>query len=693
MTADTDVLPVVGPDIMRLDAAGAELVVRPESALARVSNSPATARALAAARSLVATAGPVLGPAAQRVLNWTVAAPATWVAPRLTRFATGQLMIGRVRTDATFWRPSNKVLRDVPGRAEGWSHLPGYQRAAVRFAVGVLLWTLAASLWPTQTLVVARGVAAVAGVWAAWGAARWLRTRSHRKRYLWPLHHALRNAVGSPASRPEEWLTVPPDFQTRADAEVRVDLPAAFGADDGAQNHVKTVVRNKLGLDSDCIVSFHLAGDRPYGLFRNPVRPPRRVGFADIIELINKAADTAPIIGLAAGDRPISIDLESESPHVLVSAGSGAGKSVLLRTILSQGLAKGGYGIILDIKKVSHMWANNIPNCEYHRTAEAIHDRLISLKAEIDRRNEIVVEFADIDGNTDHIDVGPRIYLLAEEMNATIGRLNAYWRSIKEKGDPNISPAVEALQDLLFMGRQIKIHVIAVAQMASARSMGGGEARENYATRCLARYTMNAWKMLVPEVWPMPKKSKITGRWQIVTAGIATATQVAYFTAREARDLSQAGISGTFTAGRSVGAVPTSQVSSESAYLGQQPGTVPAVSDEADAGNGVWNIPEDAPAQVLVGLRDAIQNAIVDGWTIENLRKARTRYYDFPAHVTQRGQELLYDADELGRWSRNRRTQAGPGDIEDDSTATDIPLPPPLIIDQAVDQSEAGHNS
>lgn len=70
------------------------------------------------------------------------------------------------------------------------------------------------------------------------------------------------------------------------------------------------------------------------------------------------------------------------------------------------------------------------------------------------------------------------VWVMAEEMNVTINRLNKYWRSIKEKGDPNTSPAVDALLDLLFMGRQIKVHVVSVAQMASARTLGVGGAGE-----------------------------------------------------------------------------------------------------------------------------------------------------------------------------------------------------------------------
>ncbi|MDN5915123.1 MAG: ATP-binding protein [Pseudonocardia sp.] len=517
---------------------------------------------------------------------------------------------------------------------------------------------------PAVVTGVAWVLAGLIGVWGSWGLWRRVQTHEHHTRYLRPLHDALRTSVGQTATRPEQWLHIPRDFQENPGVEMRIDLPSAYDASDGTANHIKTVVRNKLGLASDTTFHFHTAGNRPYVTCQEPVRPPTKVTYADIMARISQAKETAPIIGLAAGLRAITVDLENDSPHVLVSAGSGAGKSVLLRTILSQALAKGGYGIILDIKRVSHMWAANLPNCEYHRSAEAIHERLLGLQVEVNRRNDLAERYADIDGNTDHVDVGPRIWLLAEEMNATINRLNKYWREIKEKGDPNTSPAVEALLDLLFMGRQIKIHVVSVAQMASARTMGGPEARENYATRCLSRYTMNAWRMLCPEVWPMPKKPKQIGRWQIVTAGVATETQIAFFTPREARELALRGRPGTVRDELRAPVESLSDVSHDHDDLGQGVRTVPGTAaDPAEPGPVPADAPDDAEiveASRLIGLRQAVSEDLVNGMTLESLRKTAQRDVHFPESRGKNGAEKLYDAAELGVWARNRRLAKDP---------------------------------
>lgn len=660
-------------EIVSLRGSGTELVIRPESALARLSATPTAVRSLAAARTVSAAALDGARRTGRVAYIATVSAPAPFVGRALGRFISGQPIVGESRTDATFWRTARRQPMEIAGETNKWSYLAGWQRSSAR--IGALLVAVGVGLLLRPDLMVAVGIGlgVLALVWGTYGVTRSAETRGHRARYLWPLHEALRGPVRQTATRPEQWLHIPPDFKRNPGSDLRIDLPPAYDGSDGVQNHVKTVVRNKLGLEGDTVFSFHTEGNKPHVTFREPVRPPAKVTYDDILPLMRKAKETAPIIGLSAGQKPVTVDLEADSPHVLVSAGSGAGKSVLLRAILSQGLAKGGYGIIFDVKKVSHMWASSLRNCEYHRTAEAIHDRLLSLRNEVDRRNDLVERFADIDGNTDHVDVGPRIWVMAEEMNATINRLNKYWREIKEKGEPNTSPAVEALLDLLFMGRQIKIHVVSVAQMASARTMGGPEARENYATRCLSRYTMNAWKMLCPEVWPMPRKPKQLGRWQIVTAGAATETQVAFFTPRQARDLAQLGVPTSFRDDFDHAGVSGSQPSHDRDDLGQGPETVPETVPEAE-------IVEAGPADsqesgavsdriVLVGLREAVEHDLVDGMTLVNLRKATQRDVHFPASKGKRGSERLYPADELSKWARNRRMSGS--DEADQSESVD----------------------
>ncbi|MFF9147531.1 hypothetical protein ACF1BN_22020 [Streptomyces sp. NPDC014861] len=58
--------------------------------------------------------------------------------------------------------------------------------------------------------------------------------------------------------------------------------------------------------------------------------------------------------------------------------------------------------------------------------------------------------------------------------------------------------------------------------------------RENFSPRILVRYTMNAWKMLVPKVAPAPKPTRHPGRVQVVLGGTARETRVLNLSEAEA---------------------------------------------------------------------------------------------------------------------------------------------------------------
>lgn len=355
-------------------------------------------------------------------------------------------------------------------------------------------------------------------------------------------------------------------------------------------------------------------------LVRRAPEPPDKVLYPSVEEIIKSASDSAPFLGYGPGNKYVAVKLDSESPHILISASPGAGKSVLLRLLAAQGLAKEGEVVICDIKRVSHSWAKGLPRVTYARSIDEIHDVLVALDAESERRYLII----DRDG--EDADVGPRLFILLEEMNATIRRLERYWQKIKGPNDPKLSPAVEAIGNLLFMGRAAKEHVIAVAQMATARALGGPEARENFATRILARYSLNAWRMLVPEIWPAPKASRHSGRVQVAIAGEATETQIVFLTEQEARELALTG--GT-----------------ESEVAPRQ--TKP-VSEET--------------ATPIVDLK-TLGEAVKAGWLpmkYEALKRARSRDIEFPKGVTGIDKVNRYSQDELVRWFDNReRGQRG----------------------------------
>lgn len=277
--------------------------------------------------------------------------------------------------------------------------------------------------------------------------------------------------------------------------------------------------------------------DFQHGPYSEMSTPSQSLGFPDLLTfrdafgLIEHAPESAPIMGVDGTGAPIAVDLDSDSPNVMVSAGPGGGKSVLLRTIASQMMANGAFATFLDVKRHSHRWAKNLPNAGYAATLPEIGNALVELGREVHRRNEIVEHWP---GTVESAPVGPRLVVVFEEMNATMSQLKALTKRI-----PNGSyDAFDALRDIAFMGRAAKVHIIAVGQFMDARTMGS-DIRECFNTRILIRYTKQTWTMLaydcgLPQAAPSAK-----GRGMVCRGGKARETQFLFMTEEEAAALAR----------------------------------------------------------------------------------------------------------------------------------------------------------
>jgi hypothetical protein len=485
------------------------------------------------------------------------------------------------------------VFRYVSGRPldgrEGYPYLtsgagrwPGYRRQLLRVAVPAA--ATYAVLDPHQAL----GVAATAGAVAAWRGRKRMSRRRFARAYVAPTLTAIRTPLGLEAGvtlhvdpglgnltprlakplRPAErdvrlwygqhvepavrWLPDriqlgmwavqrrtkpltdrldyfrrPKEQQTGPRIELVVQTPYLTSEQRAL---ISSIVNSKIPV-SDLVESWDQVGAQVTATWTVRKRPPAAVGYDQILKHLPRLKEWEFYIGQATGDRPVILSLKDDSPHVAISAGTGAGKSVLAQLIAAQVLRRGGRVIILD-RKGSHRWAIGMPGVDYCTKPAQMHEALIRAAAVANERNDMALHEAD------DWDPGPRTLVICEELNATMGMLANYWAEVRGKGDPKKSPAINALAELLFMGRSAKHNVVAIAQMLTARAIGGPEARENFGIRCLARYTTNAWKMLVPEAG-MPRSSRTLGRWQIVIGGQATEVQVAFLTTPQARALAK----------------------------------------------------------------------------------------------------------------------------------------------------------
>jgi hypothetical protein len=160
-------------------------------------------------------------------------------------------------------------------------------------------------------------------------------------------------------------------------------------------------------------------------------------------------------------------------------------------------------------------------------------------ESELTRRKQVALASADIRGNVT-ADIGPRILIVAEELNVTQKILKSYWRKIGGKGP---SPAAEALDEVMFTGRQLRVHALQIGQRLSAKATSGSgsaDSRENLGAIVFSNPSASTWKMLC-DGHAQPPASDHKGRYQVVTRKQVREMQGALWDEEDARAFATAG--------------------------------------------------------------------------------------------------------------------------------------------------------
>jgi hypothetical protein len=559
------------------------------------------------------------------------------------RWLSGHPWHGRPLTDAGWVRPGTKALTPS-GHATRWHHLPRWKRAAWRSG-GTLTalaagWSLLVNPQVTATAIIC--ICFVFSVAAAVLATRSLLGRRRRRTWLLPLHLAAHELAGIPrAALASSWISVELD-EGKAVTGARLALPPGWPAEGTDKARLVAIASAKLGIEAP-EATWRLAGPQPQLVLSQSEPPPARVTLESVRAAIDAARPDDLVWGTGKQAAVVKTSLSGDSPHLGLSMGSGAGKSVTARGLLAQRLYRGDIGLILDYKMISHQWARDLPNVMIARRPHEIHRALIWLGGEVERRNEVALAGADIDGNV-HSVVGPRLIVVCEELNATVARLRAHWRDVRagDRDLPQRSPALEALDSVSFMGRQVLVNIFYIGQRLSVKASGGdGDARENIGVLAFSRYSASNWKMLAGD-YPMPPKSLTPGRLQVVTDRVRE-TQGVFMSAREARALALAGTVTPLPAG--------------------MPGAVsgtPRVSIDASPEQGLSQS-YTTPLPVRGGpviLSEAVADGLVS-LKLGALRKASQRP-GFPPHTGMRGLAKEYDALALADWDEARKAAPWP---------------------------------
>lgn len=480
----------------------------------------------------------------------------------------------------------------------------------------------------------------------------WHEMREPAREYIYPSVQVACKILGVPYRKRDalRMLDLPPGWGKGDESdELEQVMPRLYlppvPLDAGTKKRIVTNVGARLGIP-DPEGDWQEIGGRAHVTFRALALPAKQIPAGVVRAAIEAAPVHAPVVGFGQRNAPAAVDYLDESPHILVSGGSGTGKSTLLRALLSQRMSHGNGLIVLDYKRMSHPWADDMPSDRalyFYKIAD-IHDALVRINEELTAR---------MHGPKDMIGKYRPVDICVEELNSLTDMLRAYWQELRAeikranrealKDDPDAdvtepplrSPALQALALVTNLGRQVSMHLHVAGQRVSAPALGanGGDVRENFQSRLIAKWTRKTWKMLT-DVPYIACPSGPRGLWALVQGDSVTIIRVPNMSDDEARTLA---LSGPCPSGPILSALDGHRTDSSRTLDGEtvQPDRLASV-------RGQRVVLSDASGQL--------------GLTLDALRVASKRDENFPepVEVGGPGRPNRYDLAELIRWREQR---------------------------------------
>lgn len=490
----------------------------------------------------------------------------------------------------------------------------------------------------------------------------WFAVRELRRTYVYPAAAVLSRVSGVKISNREalDMIELPEGFgefsEETGARPVRVYLPEV-ALDAAMKKRIAENVGARLGLP-EAVARWTESGVPRRFVELSPMALPSKVTLADLMDALLATDIDHPIVGTQTNGLPAYMDFRNDSPHTLGSAGSGAGKSTLYKFIAMQRMRRGAYAIFLDFKKWSHLrWAGRITDGRVRIEDEVpvIHDLLVRVLDELMWRKSFNL---DQEGELNSL---PRMDVYVEEINTLMPLLSDYWtayvaqrkqeartalRRAKESEDeglieeaeemlaaamglPKKSPARQALEYGVNLGREFGIHFHFIGQSMSAKAAGGRDTRESFRTRMLARWDAKTWKMLADGIPFIACPSGEVGIWAHVHGSEVEIVRVPYVPDEDAVRFVLEGVRPSrpmFHDDPSpvLDASPVASVLSGTEPLSKIVGLLPAKADGSRLS--------------LAGLRTA----------------AKRSGFPAPANEPGPGEALLYVPEEVIAWFRDR---------------------------------------
>ncbi|GAB1695162.1 hypothetical protein [Krasilnikovia sp. M28-CT-15] len=468
--------------------------------------------------------------------------PARLVLGPIWRLLTGGLVFERPGPWDSTW------LYRAPDRPEArpnfrgerfprtrWGRMPGYQRMAVRWAAAGYLWAVVA--YPTITLsataagfvalvvhrvvrvvqdwglrraagLLAAGAAGLLGygdrdpaTWIAVPRLRWtllpvavaprlLRTVRRLPRIGDRLEHVL-GALAVPV------LRVPLDADN---ATVRVKLDAEL-TNKAVIQEVADLARARL--PEGPWEASHRHRELVIEL-THPKRPPAQVWY-DAAANQAYPVDAVPI-GQSVGGQWEVLPLKALTPHCVVSASTGWGKTTVANVYVAHTAGNGARLLLNDPKRIGYLRAfGGLPNISIKTTVEGWVQHVDEFNREMQRRYEIIERHPEIADNPE--DYFQPWCMLTDERGSFVSEIRSWWKENGEKG--TVAPPLRQEKLNLWQARAAAMYLIDLAQQANLDVFLDSDGRDQRMARIAAGpQTRSSWMMLFPGIAKIRNLSK-----------------------------------------------------------------------------------------------------------------------------------------------------------------------------------------
>lgn len=450
-----------------------------------------------------------------------------WPRTPLGRFITGHPVSGYWNTNATYWLNGIQST----GRREPYSGLAwqaGYKRFLLRWSVVGWVAEVAAfnaldGTTDLQTLTVDSAPVLAGAAFAV------SKIQKRRTRELHALEHAVRANV-----RPVLGVERPIVVATREGRKVTsvaVSIPRRAAVNTASLRKLTDAVHQVVGSDWD-VERPDLTESRMVSFFR-PIDVDEVLTYDAVREVMLAQGPGNLYLGHTRRGDPVTVNLDTDSPHILYSASTGRGKSATLRLLIAQLIEQGAWIDICDVGRFSLSEFKDVDGVTVTTNVAKIQDVIETFAQEMGERMDRVEE-QPWDQQDAYRKNFVRRVLVIEEANSFYAQVMRYWEQTKPAGAKAKPPVFGTLSEVLSMARKVRMHVLLVGQRIGADIIGGGNNRENFGVRLLANPTLQTWRMFAEGKMPPGARTRKAGVVVLIFAGEQEIVKQAFLTQAEA---------------------------------------------------------------------------------------------------------------------------------------------------------------